>query len=494
MTRPNHHRIQRQIFELAIGPEASGPAMQAALAHGFRERMLPALTDVFDSAASPEQVFRFDRLEIDLGEITGADWVPELQRRLVSEMSRRLGEQADESERASVAAPEAADSFRQFLFFLEHGRLPWWAPGPVESWRECLPRDSAAREWGLLRSTLLAEPRARVRCAGVLSDDSLDDALRAWCGLENSAQMLALLTPPALPDAIARNWRRRFWLMLIDWTLVPGVDRVDGATLVQCLLDLRRAQLQPVAGTKAAASASAFAALGELPDSGERLPHAWREWHAELRQRPRSGPATHGSVSRAATAAIATATQPARATELPARRDAGFPASEDAIYLPAAGIILLHPFLEILFRERGLLVQREFRDAAARQRGVYLLGYLGFGHPDVPEHDLPLAKLLCGHPIEEPLDPPALDAEDIAACDALLTAVIGHWTALRSSSAQWLRAQFFLREGKLESVDEGHRLTVERHAQDVLLARIPWGFGVIALPWMPCRLFVHWLD
>jgi hypothetical protein len=491
MTQPNHHRIQRQIFELAIGPETSAPALQSSLAHGFRERMLPALAEVFDSAAGPGRLLRFDRLEIDLGEISGADWEPELSRRLVAEMARRLGEQAGESASASAGTgtPDAADSFRQFLFFLEHGRLPWWAPGPVDSWRDCLPRDSAAREWGLLRSTLLTEPRARVRCANVLGDDSLGAALGA-CGLENSAQMLAWLTPAALPGDIARAWRRRCWLMLIDWALVPGADRVDGATLVQMLLDLRRAHT-PMSGVNAAAMVSAFAAQGELADAGESLPRPWREWHTELRQRPRSGP-MHGNVERAAI--TATTTQPPRATETRTRRIDDFPADEEAIYLPAAGTILLHPFLETLFRERGLLGQRDFRDETARKRAVHLLGYLGFGHTEVPEHDLPLAKLLCGHALEEPLDPPTLDADDVAACDALLTAVLGHWTALRSSSAQWLRAQFFLRDGKLECVDEGHRLTVERRAQDVLLARIPWGIGVIALPWMPCRLFVHWLD
>jgi len=72
--------------------------------------------------------------------------------------------------------------------------------------------------------------------------------------------------------------------------------------------------------------------------------------------------------------------------------------------------------------------------------------------------------------------------------------VLQHWTALRSSSPEWLRAQFFLREGKLERADSGWLLTIERHAQDVLLARLPWGFGVVGLPWLTDRIFVHWLD
>jgi Contractile injection system tape measure protein len=76
----------------------------------------------------------------------------------------------------------------------------------------------------------------------------------------------------------------------------------------------------------------------------------------------------------------------------------------------------------------------------------------------------------------------------------LLRAVLAHWAALRSSSPEWLRQQFFLREGKLERMDPGYLLTIERRAQDVLLARLPWGCGVVALPWLAERMFVRWLD
>jgi hypothetical protein len=76
----------------------------------------------------------------------------------------------------------------------------------------------------------------------------------------------------------------------------------------------------------------------------------------------------------------------------------------------------------------------------------------------------------------------------------VLRAVLEHWKALRSSSPDWLRDQFLLREGKLEAVDSGHLLTIERRAQDVLLAHLPWGFGVVGLPWSTDRIFVRWLE
>jgi hypothetical protein len=178
----------------------------------------------------------------------------------------------------------------------------------------------------------------------------------------------------------------------------------------------------------------------------------------------------------------------------PSRRESGIAADESPIYLGGAGAVLLHPFLPVLFRDRGLLDGSAFRDGAACQRAVRLIAQLVFGRDEVPEQELPIAKFLCGLQLEDALEPVILTPDDLEACEQLLRAVLTHWNALRSSSTHWLRSQFLLRDGKLEAVDEGWRLTIERRAQDVLLARLPWGFGVIELPWIAGRIFVRWLD
>jgi hypothetical protein len=139
-----------------------------------------------------------------------------------------------------------------------------------------------------------------------------------------------------------------------------------------------------------------------------------------------------------------------------------------------------------------LLAGKSFRALEARNHAVQMIGLVAFGRADAPKHELPLAKALCDVALEEPLEPVLLEDEDLAACDALVRAVLQHWTALRSSSPEWLREQSFLRDGKLEDVDSGRRLTIERSAQDVLLARLLWGFGVGALPWLRTQVFVHW--
>ena len=106
---------------------------------------------------------------------------------------------------------------------------------------------------------------------------------------------------------------------------------------------------------------------------------------------------------------------------------------------------------------------------------------------------------MCAMPWDEPLAPVGsidgeLAAGDRMAGDELMAALLLHWKALRSASPRWLREQFLLRDGKLEQTDDGWRLTIERRAQDVLLSKLPWGIGLIRLPWLPQLLHVHWSD
>src|SRR5215468_4704517 len=164
MTRANQHRIQRQIVELVIGASAESPAVHRELAPSFWDRVVPELEQVFDGAAGPDELLRLDRLELDLGRVGGADWPAEFRRKLIAELTRNLAQftavsEADEDGRGD---PRPAEAWRQFLFFLAHGRLPWWAAKPTRTWNDLLLTGSEAR-WNALRETVLSDPRARSR-------------------------------------------------------------------------------------------------------------------------------------------------------------------------------------------------------------------------------------------------------------------------------------------------------------------------------------------
>lgn len=525
----NRHQILRQVLELDFEPDTGGPELQAAVARVFRESALPALEALFDQAAGPETFMRLDRLEIDLGHLVGPDWEVRFRQRLMEQMAKHLTELKSSNGGRPMPSSEnrGTVAWKQWLFFLAHGRLPWWGgKSSAADWPETLLPQLRAEGWPSLRHLLSTNRHARRRLVHSASDVFLTAVGEIWTGLPAIERLLADLYPAGITAESTRRWRGRFWTTLLDWAADEPPAR-SGRTLMMTLLEegdflTDRAQESGIRSPREGSS-TATAAPGPRSD----LPQPWRTWLEEAlmarsagEQELNPGPSperspwppekpetpelgseqssTPGGPSKPpnpVSVGASKSAQPVQARwKSVARPSEPVPAENEALYLDGAGVVILHPFLETLFNDRGWLEQRHFRDERDRQRAVHLLGLLSFGREAVPEYDFVLAKLLCGLTPEEPLEPGQLTDEDRQATDTLLRAVLGHWTALRSGSPDWLRQQFFLREGKLEPVDFGWRLTVERRAQDVLLARLPWGLGVIGLPWMEDRIYVHWMD
>lgn len=484
------HRIQRQIIDLQLGAGWSAPEAQERLSRELRDQVTPALSAALDAVAGAHELLRLDRLTIDLGTLSGPDWVQHFGARLVDEITRVLSRYEPEATRGSgEAGSPSRELMRQFLFFLAHGRLPWWGQPPQGGFGAVFARAPNALDWDVLRSALVGNRSACIRFIDTFDDEQLAAGTAAWCGVAHAAQAIAVWSSSAASPAAQRVWRRGFWLVVVEWALVGQGREGSSRGPVKALAKAHR---EAFGGAGPGASLSrpmrhvGAKAASAGRSAGASLPSPWREWSSAVLDGVAVEPDLPGPV------ADAVARVPAHRA---ARAQPAHPAADDeAIFLPCAGVVLLHPFLETLFRERGLLDGIEFRDAAARSHAVRLIGLLGFGVPDLPEYELVIGKQLCGHPLDDPLAPGVLEPADVSACDELMAAVLGHWKALRSSSAPWLRSQFLLREGKLESVDGGCRLTVERRAQDVLLAQLPWGFGVIGLSWMQDRIFVRWLD
>ncbi len=165
----------------------------------------------------------------------------------------------------------------------------------------------------------------------------------------------------------------------------------------------------------------------------------------------------------------------------------------DERYLDNAGLVILWPFLNRFFDNQGLLIERTFKDEAARQRAVGLLQVLAFGEAYFSEYHLPLNKVLCGMELMAvfDLDPP-VSAEEIEGCTDLLQAVITQANILNNMSVSGFRGTFLLRKGILRTRDGVWLLQVERETYDVVLDRFPWSWEWVKLPWMTEPLRVEW--
>ena len=167
---------------------------------------------------------------------------------------------------------------------------------------------------------------------------------------------------------------------------------------------------------------------------------------------------------------------------------------EEAIYIPNAGLLILHPFLVSLFEELKLLdADHNFLSGECKHKAIVLLNYLCTGEDEYYETDMVFNKILCGSKPEDNLpDNIQLTEKEKNECDHLLDTVIKYWEALKGSGKEALRETFFKRNGKLSFKSDQYLLQVEKNATDILIERLPWGIGIIQLPWPGYLIYVEW--
>ncbi len=165
----------------------------------------------------------------------------------------------------------------------------------------------------------------------------------------------------------------------------------------------------------------------------------------------------------------------------------------DTLYINNAGLCLLWPFLGTFFESLELMQNNRFHDLAAKQCAISLLHYLATEELNPPEYRLPFNKLLCAMDISDVFDfESPLTALQIEACDALLLAVINNAPILNNMSINGFRGSFLLRPGSLSADQSSWLLRVERETYDLVLARFPWTWQWVKLPWMEHPLRVEW--
>ncbi|HEY5602074.1 MAG TPA: contractile injection system tape measure protein [Gammaproteobacteria bacterium] len=565
MAERNPHVIARQVLELAVPSVALASEVQEAAAQRFLAGAMSEIEALFDRVAGPGQLVRLERLELNLGDLCGANWQEQFESRLVAQLSDSLQHAAVNVQEHSFTPESGLGSdCEPYLYFLRHGRLPWWAEAPPSNWPQQMLQELDPAQWHTLSAVLARASNAQLRLIHTVDDITVASLLGRHARLPGLAQVFTLWRPAQLPAASHTAWRTQFWLAVLDSITAIG-EHARGVEIMRRLLRVRSAFATPAsangsppttpglpapwqdwlaqaqrggtptspsatdatripspaadnaapqpweskaspvktpAETPRARNAPLASAAPDAPEAASQSPSKPPCVSAERRDSPWRAGAERPGAAQSGTAPAGNGTAPeppampfrTRADAHPARR-ADHPArAGEAVYLNGAGCVILHPFFEELFRSNALLDGRRFRDAAARERAVRLLAWLTFGDEATPEYELLLPKLLCGMAWEEPLAPIELSGEERASCDELLRAVLKHWNALKSNSTDWLRGQFFLRAAKLELLDENWRLTVERRAQDVLLDRLPWGLGVIDLPWRQGLIYVHWMN
>jgi hypothetical protein len=447
--------------------------LQAEVASVFKHQCLPELERLFDRLCPPGMTLSLDRLELDLGELDPARLEEQFSEALLKALEEALrspgeggkatglGEKngAVISENQYVA--EVSHQIRRWLSFLELGWLPGWNGLP-----------DALRWEGELLEALRAEPALRPQLGLLLArsraarqrllrqhSPSFLSALEEMAGLPAWLQDLASRLDQAFPQALSAERLRERLAAALFSVSAPG-PAAWAAALRDWLEE------QPLARPEA------LRLLAALPGP-ERLLPGVIDFQKDILQ--------------------SLVPDPLREAVCPEAAPAEPPG--EALYVSHAGLVLLYPFLAPFFRELGLLAADEdqFGSEDARERAVHLLIWLATGEEDAPEQEAPVAKLLCGMPLGFPLQRAfALSEGERFEGLSLLEALIGHWSALKSTRPEGLREAFLRRPGKLEWREGAWRLQVETSTLDVLLARLPWGLSLVKLPWMRELIHIHW--
>lgn len=169
--------------------------------------------------------------------------------------------------------------------------------------------------------------------------------------------------------------------------------------------------------------------------------------------------------------------------------------SQEMYYISNGGLILLHPFLQNLFKKLDYLEddQSNFKSKQKQNRAVLMTQYLINFEEPIFENDLVFNKVLCGVKITDAINTKIDFSEyERELCRDLLSSIISHWKILKNTSPESLQASFLQRDAKLQKAGNAWKLTVEKQGIDVLLSHLPWGIGTVKTPWMKNHLSCNW--
>ena len=161
-----------------------------------------------------------------------------------------------------------------------------------------------------------------------------------------------------------------------------------------------------------------------------------------------------------------------------------------------AGLVILFPFLPMLFMRLNMLSQdrRDFNSNESKVRAIFILQHLMASEDrEYDEKDLFLNRLLINYPFNEPLPKRMeLNQDELNTIDSLLEAAKTNWEKMRNTSMRGFQEAFLRRSGFIEKTEREWVLTVEERAFDILLDSIPWSYKLVRLPWMENILKVNW--
>lgn len=506
------HVINKQLLELVLNKKQDAFHIQQQMSDFYRRHIVPMLGEIFDSLAPEDEVLHFGRVVIDLGKIDmqyiEQSKAPEgLYNLLFDQIS---GAATALKEQQKTSRPYTLSVAGQWLFYMEHGYLPWNTIAAGEEWLEkalqalASDYDTVTR----LRNLIRVNPTA-VRRLVYQHDETFIGKLIAVLTAETQTDLPAIVNDLCIVMTAAftnrnknrpadKDIRQAVWQLLLTVAAVPHtgaaaqrlvthvteslVIDMDPPALIrlekQVSHGILRSTLLQLADKRRASHNAKTAPVFPPKQPAVTSPDAATT--------PKTDPPKHVfemAWEKLVSKAASSQTMQQAASVFP----------EEGVFVSNAGLVLLHPFLKTFFTRLGFVQNGAFPTKEACQKAVHSLFYLAHGSQTPEEHALVIPKVLCAYPIHETLERDIrLSEEELKEADDLLVAAIAQWTIVKNTSADGLREGFLQRQGKLSSRKDALYLQVETNSIDVLLDYLPWSLSMIKLPWREDILHVEW--
>ncbi len=473
------HHIGKLVIDLTINDDRQAGKLHGAFQEDFQNRLNKALDKAFSDISPNGTLLIVDQLELELGQIN-IDDLPELISKKIAGALRNkfTGKTIGSKTEKNIQIPESQIKTQMLLHFLHTGYFPWWAPK--------LTLNNLENQ--LIKEKAVFDGPAVVHFRKLLKSAAVKKRLLSQFSFEFIKRLLQSAHPKLTGEVLDLKkqfddffLKEQVALSALFGEKVTGNKSslklqtiYDEKYWFEILLTQLSAEREPDKILNAIFSEYITAIALENEISEElltgQIPHNLRLklLPKTKRQKPEVEPEK--------------------------QIDIDYETKEqDEVIIDNAGLVIFWPFLQQLFTTLNLVDNAGFLNAEYHERAVFMLQFLATGIAEAEEHLLTLNKAMAGYPLHQPVTGSVhLSSIEKGELDNLLKSVIGHWDALKNTSAEALRETFIQRAGILRIDGKRFDLKVERRGVDILRDRLPWSISKIKLPWMSKTLNVEW--
>lgn len=484
MKKNSNHIVNKVNLEINTPNKEKAFELKNKIDSFLKDRLFPELELLFNEISSPDQIRRFETVQLEF-EMQHAEDLDFLAVRFTNQLKTKLSAIDNQylSDNTNAAARDYSNQIVQnsslqtnenqvsefsdksevshynnlkstFIYFLETGRLPWYAvPELLEEFAEPIHFEEALSDPAFLahlKKLFESRPETLARFVKQFSAETIDILIASL--LQQKGKTKALNSKIGNPEL------QSFIYELIIAKLIdssPELDTEKWERLQSAIKSFFKTKLEQNQFERR---------IEELFFEVGFSKHDFEKWK-NLKQ----------------------------ASTIKNKTEEGQTTDNKDIYIRNAGLILAYPFLKELLKRANCLNNQNRMRKEKQDYAVYLLHFLCTGHEMSIEHELTFEKFLCGLPFNQSvIRNIELREEDKIECVDLLKSIIENWTALKNTSPGGLRQNFFQRNGKLDLNQSPVKLYVERNTIDILLEKLPWSVSVVKLPWMNDLIFVEW--